>query len=253
MATGIEIESAPSSNHPLPPLLPFPANERVVTVGHDKSDINLSPWDLTEDPKNSKKVLNSPHVQFHYIPAPVSSWHILSLRGFRRSPHKAIFVADKHIYSVHGLVPLRNGIRLKLGRLALRFSQDVKDDCLHFESPGGMVTDIERRLREIVDSFQVPLPEKCLDAEQQMIDWNKVLFPVLMNAMANPSSPVKPQFVDHYGSRSKFKSLTEEIKQLRNHAFHPSKGPMAARDKKRLVSFYVDFLEFVEAAFSQSH
>ena len=160
MATGIEIESAPSSPS-LPPLLPFPANERVVTVGHDKSDINLSPWQPTNGGKRrsqKEKWLYSPHVEFHYIPAPVSSWHILSLRGFRKDRNKAVFVADEHIYSMKGLVRLQNGIRLKLGRFVLRFRRDFKDDCLHFDSPGEIVTDIERRLREIVDSFQVPLP-----------------------------------------------------------------------------------------------
>ena len=237
MSTSIQTINFPFERSVVPVSFSFPSGKRVVLLGYDKSDINLKDWSGLAGKDNGR--LYSPHVQFHYISAPSSQWHILSLRGLRRGS-KAVFVNGKHIFSGHGLVPLQKDSRFSVGNFEFQFCPDQENDLSEFENPTYLVSTIETDLKLLVEQLSILLPDSVYSAENKSIDWDLVYFSQLLNSITK-NEKIKPILVSLFGSMGKVKDHVAFLVNIRNKVFHPSKGPLDKPEREVLSSIYIKF------------
>ena len=244
MATKIIPTKFPNSGNEIPAFFDFPELQRVVSVGYENSDICLCDWHTSESRRKGR--LYSPHIQFHYVAAPISQWHILSLRGFRRGC-KAVFVSGTHTHSANGLMPILSGSDFQVGDFFFRFSPDKITDCESFETPAYLVATLEVNLRTLVEEFSISLHDSVYAAEDRSIDWDQVYFSQLLNSITKDPS-VKCLLLESFNSMNDVKSCVSFLVKIRNKVFHPSKGFLTKKEREELASSYVRVSKVVNEA-----
>ena len=135
-------------------VIPFPDHRDVVTMGSKgfRVDLELNPWK-----KGKPQSLYSPHVEFRYLPFPVSSWSVRSCKGHRRGPRE-VTVSGRIIDASHGFVRIERGTEIRLGEFVFTFQDDRKYEIAQFEDPKAVIEIIERTLRKTMDT----IPAECV-------------------------------------------------------------------------------------------
>ncbi|MFZ2362415.1 MAG: hypothetical protein WA040_23955, partial [Anaerolineae bacterium] len=224
---------------PKPAFIPFPWSLSVVSVGSKTQSCAIA-LEFWEDGRKGR-TLYSPHVEFRYIPWPDSVWTIRSLRGFRRR-YKAVYVGERHISSLDGLVPVADGDSIVMGDFRFLFHRNRFLEISWFEDPKQLVGAIETALRKELNCLMesdVPESVRLELTREGTFSLNHAYFRHFEEILVAQWDHFPEWTSRRFSSKTAFRRTFGSLNRIRNAAMHPSQGPLSDEDQRRLAEHYL--------------